>query len=236
LKKILLGLTTTPDANWRGKIKEIKKMALKEIALFLTGIGRTERRELYSLLEDTPIENIWHVHLRNDMEVGELEYLVEKFNVKAFNIHPMSSRYPFEFDYSEFASMIYIENVGVLPALGELKKVGGLCVDFSHWQDARLQDNQQYDFDMKAMLEIFKVGCSHISAISPIIEKFKDTNFPGVIYETYSTHRSENLEDFDYMKKYLMYLPELISLELENSFAEQLKIKTYLEKIISQNS
>lgn len=235
-KKVLLGLTTTPGANWRGKIEEIKKMDLREVALFLTGIKQAERKELYALLEDTPIENVWHVHLRNDMEVSELEYLVERFHAKAFNVHPKASKYPFEIDYAKFASMIYVENVALVPVPEELEKLGGLCVDFSHWYDAQLQNKQQYDFDMKAMLEKFKVGCSHISAVSPVIEKIQDITFPEIIYETYSKHRSEKLEDFDYVKNFVGYLPELISIELENSFAEQWEVKKYVEKIISENS
>jgi hypothetical protein len=236
LKKILLGLTTTPDANWRGKIEEIKKLDLREAALFLTGINRAERKELYALLEDTPMENIWHVHLRNDMEIDELEYLVEKFHVKAFNIHPKSSNYPFEHDYSKFASMIYIENVGLLPIPEELEKVGGICVDFSHWHDKILQGDKQYMAGMETLIENFKIGCSHLSAITSVFQGYQDISFPDVIYETYSDHMSKKLTDFDYVKDYVEYLPELVSLELENSFAEQWEVKKYVEKIISQNS
>ena len=35
--------------------------------------------------------------------------------------------------------------------------------------------------------------------------------------------------------KYIKYLPKYISIELENSFAEQLKVKEYLDKIIKSN-
>lgn len=36
----------------------------------------------------------------------------------------------------------------------------------------------------------------------------------------------------DYVKKYKKYLSDIISIELENSFKEQLKVKQYLEKIL----
>jgi len=42
------------------------------------------------------------------------------------------------------------------------------------------------------------------------------------------------LKDLDYMKNYEEFWPPIISLELENTFEEQLKAKEYLEKIINQ--
>jgi len=35
-RNILLGLTTTPRSDWRGKVEEIKKFKIKELALFPT--------------------------------------------------------------------------------------------------------------------------------------------------------------------------------------------------------
>jgi hypothetical protein len=34
------------------------------------------------------------------------------------------------------------------------------------------------------------------------------------------------------MKKYVKYLPSLVSIELENSFEQQLKVKEYLKKTL----
>jgi hypothetical protein len=36
------------------------------------------------------------------------------------------------------------------------------------------------------------------------------------------------------LKKYVEYLPDILGIELENSFKEQLEIKKYLEKIVNE--
>ena len=49
---------------------------------------------------------------------------------------------------------------------------------------------------------------------------------------SYSSHLLKDYHELDYIKKYKKFLPDLISIELENSFKELLEIKKYLEKII----
>ena len=51
----------------------------------------------------------------------------------------------------------------------------------------------------------------------------------------YSHHYSYRMADLDYMKKFVKYLPDYISIELQNSFKEQIEIKKYLESIINKN-
>ncbi|MDZ4384981.1 MAG: hypothetical protein U0944_01030, partial [Candidatus Moranbacteria bacterium] len=85
-RQILLGLTTTLGSDWRMKAEEIDRLGIKELALFLTCLGSEDRRELYGLLENTSLESIPHVHLRDDMELWELDYLVEKYHTQVFNI------------------------------------------------------------------------------------------------------------------------------------------------------
>ncbi|HAT74608.1 MAG TPA: hypothetical protein DCS28_01010 [Candidatus Moranbacteria bacterium] len=233
--KILLGLTTTPDSDWRKKIEECKKFDIQEIALFPTAIGFESRQELYRLLENSPVKNIPHVHLRNDMEKEELDYLVEKFHTQVFNIHPRKNVHPFTNDYEKHIPNIYVENSEVAPEIEELEKYGGLCVDFSHWQDAVLKNDQEHISKMQEAVGKFKIGCSHISGVGSVLEKFQDAKFPEIIYEGYSKHTLSELKELDYMKNFIQYLPELVSIELENSFEEQLKVKKYLEDLISNN-
>ncbi|MFO7807060.1 MAG: hypothetical protein R6V40_01400 [Candidatus Moraniibacteriota bacterium] len=226
MKKVLLGLTTTGGSSIKEKIEEIKEFNLKEIALFLTGINQKKRRELYSALEETPLKEIPHVHLRNDMEKWELEYLESRFEVSAYNIHGQKSSFPFSGCgeiLKSYGNKIYIENTEFVPDQEEMKKVGGLCVDFSHWQDAILLNWEKYDHKLRTSAKEFPVGCSHVSAVG----KFAGDSFTG---EGYSKHRFDDISELDYMKNFINYLPDLISLELENSFKEQMKVKDYLRK------
>lgn len=86
-KEILLGLTTTPKSNWIRKIDQIDEYKIKKIALFPTFLKIEDRKELYDLLEKTCLEEIPHVHLRDDMEEWELEMYIQKYNTQVFNIH-----------------------------------------------------------------------------------------------------------------------------------------------------
>lgn len=232
--KILLGLTTTPDSDWRSKVEECRKFDIQEIALFPTSINLENRKELYNLLEDSPVKSIPHVHLRTDMKIDELDYLVEKFNTKVFNIHSNQDVHKFLEEFGEYTPNIYVENnPDLIPDNDELRKYGGLCVDFSHWQDSIMRGEDNVISKMQEAVIKFKIGCSHISAVDSVIQKSQDTKFSNIIYEGYSKHSFSNLNEFDYIKKFVKYLPELISLELENTFADQLKVKKYLEEIIN---
>jgi len=233
--KILLGLTTTAKSNWREKVEECKKLNIQEIALFPTMLGLKERRELYELLENSPVKRIPHVHLKTDMGKDEADYLVKKFRTKVFNIHPMLDAHKFTGDLGEHKPNIYVENTNVIPEDKELEKYGGLCIDFSHWQDMIRNDEKEVCEKMEKAIKKFPVGCSHISAIGSKIRRVHDEKFLNIFRDIYSKHTFEDLSEFDYIKDLKEYLPELISLELENSFEEQLKVKKYLENIISKN-
>ncbi|MDD5490110.1 MAG: hypothetical protein PHP25_05535 [Candidatus Moranbacteria bacterium] len=234
-RKILVSLTTLSNiskknlsSGWESKIEEIKENNLEEIALFLTGLKKEERKKLYNALENTAVKSIPHVHLRTDMELKELDYLVQKYSVQAFNLHA-TAEWPLIYDYDKYASKIFFENIKTVPVEEELKKFGGLCVDFSHWKEKELHGDVKYCEEIKDRIKKYKIGCSHVSAI-------KDEPIPIIIdpyREEYSSHILENLSELDYIKEYKKYLPDLISIELENSITEQLEAKKYLEKLIN---
>lgn len=225
-RKILLGLTTTPTSNWREKIEECKKFNITEIALFPTFIPLLERQELYKLLEKSPVKSIPHVHLRNDMETWELDLLIEKYGTQVFNIHSRKAKYNFNYEkFAKYKHMIYLENQEHIPADSEIEMFAGYCIDFTHWASdfvrGSITRKKSYrNFEEK--IRKFGAGVGHVSAIR---------SFLGFL--NYDSHIMHELKDLDYMKSYLEFLPPIISLELENSFEEQLKAKAYLEKILN---
>jgi hypothetical protein len=231
-KKVLLGLTTTQRSSWKKKAEEIKKYNIKEISLFLTGIEKKERQELYELLKEIRGLDIFHVHLRGDMERDELDYLAGKYSVKAFNIHPEKNKYSHPYYIEKYADIVYVENVETAPTETELKKYGGLCIDFSHWEDYTLQKNEKYAKEMEKLLLKYKIGCCHVSGVTEKPHVNEDKTIQGI--DEYSTHLIKNLSEVDYIKKYKNYLPDIISIELENSFKEQLGVKKYLENLVSR--
>lgn len=229
-KEILLGLTTTSQSDWRQKIADISTFKITKVALFLTGIGQEERKELYKLLEASTVLEIPHIHIRDDVELWEIDYLIERYHTVAINIHP-ESRYKWRYDYDKYQGMIFLENA-LIPTAAEMQRYPGLCLDFAHWENRVLRFGGQGDEITATLLEYIKqypIGCCHISAIKkepafvPTVENFGNM---------YDVHHFDELADFDYMKKYVAYLPKYISLELENSFPQQLEAKKYLEKLL----
>lgn len=226
-KKILLGLTTAFNSAWREKIREIDKLNLKEIALFPTFLKTSERKELYGLLEKTGIESIPHVHARGeDMNLEEMDYLCRKYKAQVFNIHSFQD-YPVNFDYSKYK--IYLENTNSIPTEEELKKYNGLCVDFSHWENGIKKKNKAYD-NFENLVKKYPVGCCHISAVS---EKLVYYSYCTPCTPAYDNHVFSSYAELDYIKKYLKYIPDIVSLELVNSFKEQLEVKKYLENMLN---
>ncbi len=234
--KILLGFVTTYGSNYRKKIEELNELGLTEIALFLTGADPKMRKNIYRLLERSAVKEIPHVHLRTDMEKWELDYLEEKFGTQVFNIHGKNDTHSFENSQEMMKgkmSKIFVENCFNVPDEEELSKYGGLCIDFSHWQDGVLLGRKEYKIGkMEYFAKRFEIGCSHISAVGDKKIFSNDMVYNDVMYANYSKHFFDDFEEFDYIKNYIDYLPGLISIELENSFKQQLKVKKYLEDMI----
>jgi len=234
-KKILLGFTTTPNSNWREKIKEIEKFQIKEVAFFPTFLKREERQELYQLLEKTCLERMPHVHLRDDMSEEEVSYFAEKFGTEKFNIHCNLRGFQFLKTISSFwGERIFLENQWEISDnfLEMLDLCGGLCIDFSHWEEfGHYKKNQGYG-QFSSLAEKYQVGCCHISAVKKLgrVKKFLAVKM-GLLQ--IADHTFYQLDEFDYLMKYQTYLPDIISLELENSLEEQILVKNYLEKKLS---
>ncbi|MDD5294967.1 MAG: hypothetical protein PHP21_03560, partial [Patescibacteria group bacterium] len=135
--KILLGLTTTYKSDWRGKVKEIDKLGLKEIALFPTCLEIKEREELYKLLEKTGLKEIPVVHVRHDFKKWEFAYLTKRFKTKFFNTHFNKVNRDFLARSKGYLKKIYLENHINFSneSLHLLDIFAGFCLDVSHWHD-----------------------------------------------------------------------------------------------------
>jgi len=220
-RKILPTITTISKGLWRKKIEEVKKLRLKEVFVFLTALDEKERKEFYELLKETEIEKIPFVHIRSDMKLSELDYLVENYKTELFNVHT-EKQYPFVYDYSKYKNIICIENICAFRLNEkEIKDYAGTCLDFAHLENIRLTNKKAYEHDVK-ILEKYPVKCNHISAI-------KEISFLRKNIMKYDSHYLEDLSELDYLKKYpANYFSSFIAIELENSIKEQLKAKDYI--------
>ncbi|OQX00579.1 hypothetical protein BWK69_01150 [Candidatus Parcubacteria bacterium A4] len=220
--KIIPTITTTSGSDWRKKVEEVKNIGLEEVCLFPTCLDKKERQEVYQLLGKSKIKRIPFVHIRNDMDLKELDFLVEKFNVQVFNIHSQSE-YPIIYDYSKYKEIIFVENVLKPLNEEEVRKFRGICMDISHLENDRILNRERFECNV-AMLEKYTIGCNHISCITEDIRIDEVERCPRR-----DSHFLKNFSDLDYLKKYsLRYFSPFIALELENSIEEQLKAKDYI--------
>jgi len=235
--KFLLALTTTHKAHWRDKIKEIDQLQLTEISLFPTCLELEQRKMLYALLGATGIKHIPFTHLRTDCEAWEIEYLIEKYNCQLFNIHADDLAQGFLDRCQKYRHLIYIENgehYQINPHFEKiLEQTAGLCIDFSHWEDYEVRKDLKNYRGFKKYIKRFKVGLGHISAMKD--KCYKSLDLDGNEFQFFASHFMEDLSEFDYIQNYLPYLPEYSAIEIENSFAEQLKAKRYLEQMVANN-
>jgi len=224
--KILFSITTTAGSDWRSKPKEAEDLGLKELGLFVTCLDLPERQELYDSLLAHHINNVPFAHAKGDMPLEELEFLRNTFGTKVFNIHdPAQHIAPYY--YGTFSSSIGIENT-ILPLQEEtLKKFGGICLDVSHMENDRLNNQKRYEHNL-SILKAYPILVNHISAIKAEFQIDKETDERRNDY-----HSLDNLSEVDYVQNWKDFFAPYMALELENSLAEQLKVKTYLEKILA---
>lgn len=232
-KKILLGLTTITPGEWKNKVKEIDQLGLKEIALFPTCLDIEQRKELYGMLEKTKLENIPHVHLREqDMDSRELDYLVKRFKTQVFNVHARKKTIDFLQKNEKYQDQIYVENLRLDDDFSEaLKYCAGVCLDLAHWESYGFIKKEEPYRLLPDLLKKHKIGVNHISAIKKDLTRYHDNILNQDFYD-YSDHNLTELSEVDYVKKYKNYLADIISIELENSLERQLEVKKYLESII----
>jgi hypothetical protein len=227
---ILPGLTSTRKEGIPAFLKALSRSRERHIALFPTCLGAAERKALYLELEAIKSLRIPHVHLRADCDPSEIAYLARTFGTEAFNIHPRASSHPFASPIGEFAQRVFVENVDVPVEDAELEGevgpgLGGICPDFSHLENARLFGRDAYVRKTLEQLRRFPVGCCHLSAIR--------VGVPNSWGQEWDHHAYAKLSDFDFLASYRAYLPaSWASLELENSFEEQLEARAYITGLL----
>ncbi|OIO45891.1 hypothetical protein COX24_01785 [bacterium (Candidatus Gribaldobacteria) CG23_combo_of_CG06-09_8_20_14_all_37_87_8] len=227
--QFLVSITTTKGADWEARIKEIDKLKIKKLALFVTCVNEKERKKLYQALEKTSLKEIPFCHIRSDMPFCELDYLTKRWQTKVFNLHTRKEfAFKYAYDNSKYKDKIYIENVYFGLPEDEVKRFAGICLDFSHLENDRLIRPEVFKESLK-MLEKYKIGCNHISGIFATAQEIIEHS--GVI--RYDKHFFTNFKDFNYLKKYpLKYFSKYCALEVENPLKDQLKAIDYIVKQI----
>lgn len=144
-------ITTSFGSNWKEIISDVKRLNLKKICLFPTGVGMGERKKIYQALEDSPVKIIPLVHLRNDMEAWEAEYLIKRFKTQVFNVHS-KKEYKFSQSLREYSKKHIAMELTHTPIEDELPAYAGICLDAAHVENNMLRKSSLYN-------SFFKVSC-----------------------------------------------------------------------------
>ncbi len=218
LKRIYPSVVTY-KGDWQKMIRDVSRLKLKEISLFLTGATILERKKIYQALLASLVKIIPHVHIRHDFKETEFDFLVSQYKTRVFTTH---SQYFKRFARLKHRRKIFIEsNDGrhQIKKLSVLKQVGGVCIDLAHLEQFRLGQPVEYKISCQAAKK-YKVGCNHVSA---------------VLSNGKSWHHVEKLSQLDYLKGIPLYFfSPYINLELRNSIVEQLRFKKYIAKILAK--
>jgi len=219
-KKVYLCITTTKHSDWRKQIRDLDYFREDTVSAFPTALKLPERKEFYKLLLASDIKNIPHVHLRDDMNEEEAVFFIKNFNTKVFTVHARNIDYFLSWKISKclFAEFNYSNTEFDLE---KINKIGGFCIDCSHFYRARSKKTTEYRYISEGIKK-YKVGCNHIS---------------GILSDGKDSHLVKNIYNFDYLNTIPkeMFSP-YICLEVENGIEKQIKFRDYItEKLKSRN-
>jgi hypothetical protein len=234
--KILPSITSLSKAEstWLTKIDEIKLLELRSIALFVTGLSMEERQECFQKLLELRKNYFFEipfVHAVSNMPESDYEFLINNFQTKSFNLHPLRE-FPLRHKLSDhLKNLIYIENASsdLLLYKEDLNGFAGICFDLSHLDDLRRRSLTDYSSQVD-LSNNFKVGANHISAVGHDYIKLENKIIFG------SKHYLSNISELNYLSDLpVNAISNIIAVELENSLAEQLTLIDKIWKTLPQN-
>jgi len=220
-ERILVGITGFRDRDWKSKLEEINEFKLTKVSLFLERFKEKQRRKIYPALLDSKIKHIPLVHIRHDMDKKELTFLAKNFGSSYFTIHEDSFRIMKK--WKGFYKDLYLEMNydGFVPKSVEVARIGGFCVDLSHFKASATEWSDDFDYIFERRETSHYFDCNHVNGYDP--EKNSDM------------HIVKSLKNFNYLKTLPKFLfGDIISIEVDNSIADQLRFKEYLVKLLNK--
>jgi hypothetical protein len=218
-KRILVSITGSTERDWESKLREIESHKIKRIALFLEMFKESQRKKIYLALLSSHIEKISQVHIGDDMERWELEFLEKKFKTKCFTIHESSFRHVGQ--WQGFYKKLYLEMNydNRVPHNVDVNRIAGFCIDLSHFKVSEESWNREFEYILKREKIHRYFRCNHLNGYD--YDRNKDV------------HRITNLNQFNYLKNLPNFLfGKYIALEVFNPIGQQIMFKNYLIKML----
>ncbi len=217
-KKIFLSIAGEKNIDWQLKLKEINRLKIGEVAVFLERFDKKERDNFYRFLLRSSIKKVPFVHLRDDVSKVEIEFFINKFKTDHFNIHEEHFKYLDK--WKGFWDKLYLEMNYDSKIAKEVKvrRIGGFCIDLAHFKSAIARGAKE-SYYIHSRKNKIKFACNHLGGYSP--KKMHDL------------HIITDLKDFDYLTTLPKYVfGEIIVMEVDNSIAEQIIFKKRISEVL----
>ena len=218
-RRILVGLTGYNSQQINRKIRELEKFKLNSVSLFFERLPVKEREKVYACLKKSSIKKIPLVHIREDMNVKELDFFKKNYQTKYFTIHEI--HFKIIKKWKGFYKDLYLEmnKDNIVDQDVMVEKIGGFCVDLSHFKSAEEKWSKEFIYTLeRADDKIF--ACNHLNGYS----YRKNTDL----------HSISHCREFNYLRTLPEFLfGECIAIEVDHSIAKQLEFKKYLLKFLS---
>ena len=218
---IIPSITTSNFEITDIQVEELKKLDVKKIGLFLTGMHfHSDRMNLIKTLHSIGGITCPLVHVRIDSKPEELEFCLEHFNTQFFNLHAIHEDNFIKSDIYKFKDKMLAENSRMLTKK-QVDSFAGICLDLSHYFEDSFRNKEVVE-DIQHAIKHHPIYCNHISAVR------KDKK------NWYSEHIGNYNSDFDYLKKIPgEYFGTVCScMELETSITKQLNLIAYIYTIL----
>lgn len=217
-EKIFLSITGEKNIDWQAKLKEINRLKIDEVAVFLERFDKKERDNFYRFLLRSSIKKVPFVHLRDDVNKEEIEFFINKFKTDYFNIH--EEHFKCLNKWRGFWNKLYLEMNYDSEIAKEVKvrRIGGFCIDLAHFKSAIARGAKE-SYYIHSRKDRIKFDCNHLGGYSP--ERMHDL------------HIITDLKDFDYLTTLPKYVfGKIIALEVDNNIKEQIIFKKHISKIL----
>ena len=217
-EKIILSITGENNIDWQAKLDEINRLKITEVAVFLERFDRKERDHFYRFLLRSSVKKIPFVHLREDVSKEEIQFFINKFRTKYFNIH--EDHFKSLDRWKGFWDKLYLEMNYDSKIAKEVKvrRIGGFCVDLAHFK-AAIARGAKEAYYIHLRKDKIKFACNHLGGYCP--ERMKDV------------HKATGTKDFDYLTTLPKYIfGKVIALEVDNGIREQIAFKKHISRIL----
>ncbi len=217
MKKVYVSLTGYDYSSFERKYREIKKLNITEVAVFLSALPHQHHKYVFEWLLKSKIKYIPLVHIKEETTKAEIEFLKKNFKTKYFNIH--NHNFKTIDKYQPHLKNILLETHPevVFDEIG-LSRIGGFCIDVAHFWRAKEIQSKDY-------FQVLKYkNKKHL---------FKANHLSGYRANWGDLHDIKNEKDFQYLKDLPRFvLGDVLAIEVMDTINTQLKMKKFIEKIL----